>query len=165
MTNTKDCSADCCQSDAVLALQRHLFSLDINAKQGVLTIQLHHFLLASPFFLSNSNSDDWRSKTHFQSWQKCLWFSNWLCAVKLWGGRQSQRFSDVIAERLKRHKMKVLEWHRQSPDLNLFELLWQHLKQAARKPSSVAEVNSAKKSRPTFLHSNMKDSPQAITNV
>lgn len=49
----------------MLALQRHLVNPDINAKQGALIIQLHNFLLTSSFFLSNSNSDVWRSKTHF----------------------------------------------------------------------------------------------------
>ncbi len=50
--------------------------------------------------------------------------------------------SKSSSERLKKNKMKTLEWPSQSPDLNPIEMLWHDLKKAvhARKPSNVAEL-------------------------
>ncbi len=76
--------------------------------------------------------------------------------------------SKSTSEWLQKNKIKVLEWPNQSPDLNPFEMLWHDLKQSihARKPSNVAELNnSAKKSGPKFLHSDVKDSLPVIANA
>ncbi len=57
-------------------------------------------------------------------------------------GHDPKHTSKSTSEWLKKSKIKVLEWPRQSLDLNLIERLWHDLKQSfhARKPSNVAEL-------------------------
>ncbi len=83
-------------------------------------------------------------------YQKILKENVWpsVCDLKLkrtWVMQQDndpKHTSKSISERLKKNKIKVLEWPNQSPDLNLIEMLWHDLKQSihARKPSNVAEL-------------------------
>ncbi len=77
--------------------------------------------------------------------------------------------SKFTSEWLKKNKIKDLEWPSQSPDLNPIEMLWHDLKQSihALKPSNVAEIknNSAKRSGPKFLHSDVRDSLPVIANA
>ncbi len=70
------------------------------------------------------------------------------------------------SEWLKKNKIKVLEWPNQSPELNLIEMVWHHLKQSihARKLSNVAELKQFCKGE-WFFHSDVKDSLPVIANA
>ena len=80
--------------------------------------------------------------------------------------------SKVVAKWLKDNKVKVLEWHLQSPDLNPIENLWAELKKRmrARRPTNLTQLHQLcqeewAKIHPIYCGKLVEGYPKRLTQV